>query len=151
MKDFEQAVQSRRSHYAIGRNMPVPDARVEEIVRRAVKYGPTAFNSQSARVILLLGEAHEKLWDMTADILKGIVPEADFPQTKARLDSFRAGYGTILFFEDQPTVEGLQAAFPLYRDNFPIWSQQSSGMAQYIAWTGLEAEGLGVTCSIITP
>jgi predicted oxidoreductase (fatty acid repression mutant protein) len=59
---------------------------------------------------------------------------------------FRGGYGTVLFFEDMSVIEKMQASFPSYQDNFPIWSQQSSGMLQYVIWTALEAEGLG--CSL---
>ena len=49
----------------------------------------------------------------------------------------------MLWFEDQTVVQGLQAGFPLYADQFPIWSEHSSGMTQYVAWTALEAEGFG--------
>ncbi len=42
-------------------------------------------------------------------------------------------------------VKGLQEQFPLYRDNFPKWSQQSSGMLQYVLWTALASEGLGAS------
>jgi predicted oxidoreductase (fatty acid repression mutant protein) len=67
------------------------------------------------------------------------------------LNSFEAGYGTVLYFEDQQTVEGLQKQFPAYAANFPIWSQQASGMLQYIIWTAFAAEGLGATLQHYSP
>ena len=32
-----------------------------------------------------------------------------------------------------------------YKDNFPIWSQQASGMHQFVIWTSLEIEGFGAS------
>ncbi|MGR4029005.1 nitroreductase family protein, partial [Bacillus sp. ZZQ-131] len=48
-------------------------------------------------------------------------------------------------------VEGLQANFALYKDNFPTWSQQSSGMLQFAIWTALEIEGFGATLQHYNP
>ncbi|MDF2535284.1 MAG: hypothetical protein K0R18_1443, partial [Bacillales bacterium] len=66
-------------------------------------------------------------------------------------DSFAAGYGTILFFEDQAIIKGLQDQFTLYKDNFPIWAQQSNGMLQFVTWTALEEEGLGASLQHYNP
>lgn len=64
---------------------------------------------------------------------------------------FRSGYGTILFFEDDAVIKSLQEQFELYKDNFPIWSQQSSGMLQFAIWTALELEGLGASLQHYNP
>lgn len=77
--------------------------------------------------------------------MRKVVPPEDFVSTAGKIASFRNGYGTILFFEDQTIVANLQKQFPLYQDNFPVWSQQSSGILQYIVWTALELEGLGAS------
>lgn len=144
-KDFYTAVKERRSIYGISKEVDVSDEKIQEVINEAVKYTPSAFNSQSARVVLLLGEYHDKLWDMTKEALRNIVSEDQFPTTEEKINSFRSGYGTALFFEDQRVVEQLQRDFASYKDNFPIWSQQSSGMLQYVVWTSLEAEGLGAS------
>ena len=34
-------------------------------------------------------------------------------------------------------VKGLQEQFPLYADNFPIWSEQGHGIALYATWLAL--------------
>ncbi len=54
-------------------------------------------------------------------------------------------------FEDSEVVESLQANFALYKDNFPTWSQQSSGMLQFAIWTALEIEGFGATLQHYNP
>ena len=144
-KDFYTAIKSRRSIYGISKETTVPDERIEEVIKEAVKYTPSAFNSQSGRVIALFGENHDKLWYITKEALRRIVPENKFASTEEKINSFRSGYGTVLFFEDMSIVEALQQKFSLYKDNFPIWSQQSSGMLQYIIWTSLKIEGLGAS------
>ena len=48
-------------------------------------------------------------------------------------------------------VKGLQENFALYKDNFPVWSQQSSGMAQFAVWTALAAEGIGANLQHYNP
>lgn len=150
-ENFWEAVRSRRTIYGISKEMPVSPSRIEEIVKDAVKHAPSAFNSQSARVVVLFGEQHDKLWDITKESLKKIVPADKFAPTEEKINSFRAGYGSILYFEDMSVVEGLQNQFQAYKDNFPIWSNHSSGMLQYIIWTSLEAEGLGASLQHYNP
>lgn len=149
--NFYKAVEDRRTYYGIGKEKVVPEDRIVEVVENAVKFAPSAFNSQSGRVIVLLNHHHEKLWDMTKEALRKVVPPENFSQTEDRINSFKSGYGTVLFFEDQNVVKSLQEQFPLYKDNFPVWSQQSSGMLQYIVWTSLEVEGLGVSLQHYNP
>ncbi|KZL89478.1 nitroreductase family protein [Clostridium magnum] len=150
-KDFNSAIKERRSFYAITKDSPISDDRIGEIINDAVKYTPTAFNSQSGRVVLLLGENHNKVWDITKEILRKVVPAESFSTTEEKINSFSNGYGTVLFFEDQNVIEGLQNQFTLYKDNFPIWSQQASGMLQLVVWTALENEGLGASLQHYNP
>ncbi|MCU6711735.1 nitroreductase family protein [Paenibacillus sp. J5C_2022] len=150
-KDFYTAVEGRRSIYAISNEQVISDEKLHEIINHAVKHTPSAFNSQTARVVVLLGDHHKKLWSMTTDALKAIVPADNFESTQQKMDMFGAGYGTVLFFEDEDVVKGLQEQFALYADNFPIWSQQSSGMHQFVVWTALELEGYGATLQHYNP
>ncbi len=144
-KSFDQLVEERRSYYAIGKNVTISDETIKEVVEHAVKYVPSAFNSQTARAVVLLEDEHDKLWELTRESLRKIVPEEAFAPTNEKMDAFKSGYGTVLFFEDQAIVEGLQQQFALYKDNFPVWSQQSSGMLQFTIWAALEGEGLGAS------
>ncbi|WP_137791804.1 nitroreductase family protein [Bacillus sp. E(2018)] len=149
--DFYQALKERRSYYGISKDVGVSEEKVKEIVEFAVKHTPSAFNSQTARIVVLTGDAHDKLWNITTETLKKIVPEENFEGTRQKLKSFQAGFGTVLFFEDEAGVKSLQEQFPLYADNFPVWSQQSSGMHQLVVWAGLEAEGLGASLQHYNP
>jgi len=144
-KDFYTAVADRRTFYGISKDDVVSDDRIQEVIEHAVKHTPSSFNSQSARVVLLLGKHHDKLWDITKDALRKIVPADNFSSTEDKINSFQNGYGTVLFFEDTSVIESLQQQFPPYKDNFPIWSQQASGMHQYVVWTSLEIEGFGAS------
>lgn len=143
--EFFDAMKNRRSIYSISNSSTVSDEKIKEIVEESVKHTPTAFNSQTGRVMLLLNENHNKFWDITEDALRKVVPQGQFEPTKEKIESFRSGYGTILFFEDQETVKSLQEQFPLYKDSFPSYSLQASGMLQYNVWTGLAIEGLGAS------
>lgn len=143
--DFYKAMKERRTIYNISDSSPISDDKIKEIIEESVKHTPTAFNSQTGRVILLLNDKHKKLWDITEDALRKIVPEGQFEPTEQKIESFRKGYGTILFFEDQDKVKSLQEEFPLYKDSFPIYSLESAGMLQYNIWTGLAIENLGAS------
>ncbi|MFI2856698.1 nitroreductase family protein [Paenibacillus sp. JSM ZJ436] len=151
--DFQAALEHRRSYYGISKESPISDDRIHEIVNEAVKYTPTSFNSQSARAVVLLGEQHDKLWNHTESILREVVGGSDeqFKSTADKMASFRAGYGTVLFFEDSTVIANLQAQFALYADNFPVWAQQSNGMLQFVVWTMLETEGLGASLQHYNP
>ncbi|MCM3145131.1 nitroreductase family protein [Brevibacillus sp. MER 51] len=150
-KDFIAAVKDRRTYYGISKENVVSDERIKEIVQEAVKYTPSAFNSQSARVVVLLGTEHDKLWNITKETLRKIVPAENFGATEEKMNSFGSGYGTVLFFEDQNVVQNLMQQFEAYKDNFPIWSEQSSGMLQYVVWTALETEGFGASLQHYNP
>ena len=144
-KDFFTAVADRRTFYSISKDVKVSDDKIKEIIEHAVKYTPSAFNSQSARVVLLLGTQHDKLWDITKENLRKVVPADKFGATEDKINSFKSGYGTVLYFENSNVIKSLQEQFALYKDNFPKWSQQASGMHQFVVWTALETEGLGAS------
>lgn len=150
-KDFYEAIKDRRTYYAISKDSPVSDERIIEVVGGAVQAAPSAFNSQSARAVVLFGENHEKLWSIVKETLRKIVPADSFAQTEQKIDSFAAGHGTVLYFDDTAITKGLQEQFPLYKENFPVWAQHSNGMLQYAVWTSLELEGLGASLQYYNP
>ena len=148
VKDLQQAAETRRSVYALDKNLPVGKDEIVRIAEHAVKHTPSAFNSQSTRVVVLFGAEHDKLWDIAAQELEKIVPAEQFGQTAAKLAGFKAAAGTVLFFEDRSVIEGLQAQFPLYAANFPIWAEHADAMHQYAVWTTFEAAGVGANISV---
>lgn len=151
MSNFLNDIKKRRSIYGISKDTTVSEERIEEIVSEAVLHTPSAFNSQSARIVVLFNEQHDKLWDLTKETLRKVVPAEGFASTEEKMEAFKSGRGTVLFFEDQSVIEGLQKQFALYADNFPVWSQQSSGMLQYVVWTALAQEGIGASLQHYNP
>jgi predicted oxidoreductase (fatty acid repression mutant protein) len=149
--NFLEAVKARRSVYAISKESPISDEQIKTIVEEAVLHSPTSFNSQSSRAVVLLGEQQDKLWDITAETLRKIVPTEQFEGTAQKLASFKAGYGSVLFFEDQTVVKSLQENFALYAENFPVWSNQSSGILQFVVWTAFTEAGLGASLQHYNP
>lgn len=151
MSKFTEMMKNRRSIYALGENLPISKEEVTALVKEVVRESPTAFNSQTQRVVFLFGDAHKKLWSMTEDALKPLTPAEAFPNTQAKLQGFAAGAGTILFFEDTDIVKNLQDSFPLYADNFPVWSEQATGLTQANVWTALAQENIGANLQHYNP
>ena len=136
MTNAKNLYQNRRSQYALGKKLPLEENEVLEIIDNAV----------------LLGDNHQKLWDITFEELGKFLPNEDAKAaTKAKLDGFAAAYGTILFFEDHNVVKGLQEQFPSYADNFPLWSEQSTGIVSFAVWNALAEAGVGANIQHYNP
>ena len=60
-RDFKEALRHRRTYYHITDSSPISDEQIKEIIDFAVMNVPSAFNSQSTRIVLLLGKNHKKL------------------------------------------------------------------------------------------
>lgn len=102
--------------------------------------------------LLLFDNAHKKFWQMTLDELKKVTKPERFSDTEEKVKgSFASGYGTVLYFINKNVVDELAAKFPLYAENFVLWSQHSSAMHQFVIWTALEAEGLGASLQHYSP
>lgn len=143
--DLRTAMRNRRTYYDISDKAPISDAEVKEIVDFAVTHVPSAFNSQSARVVLLFGAQHKKLWEIIRETLRPMVPADKFKPTDDKINAFAAGHGSILFYEDQAVIEKLQKDFASYKDAFPGFSMNSTGMLQYAVWVMLREAGMGAS------
>jgi uncharacterized protein len=129
---FFEALKLRRSYYPLSNESTIPDARIQEIINQAVLHVPSSFNTQTTRVVLLLGDHHKKLWDITEEVLEPQVPDKEqFKGTQAKLAMFRGSYGSILFYEDTKAVNAIAAKFPPFADKFPQWSEHTNAMHQY--------------------
>lgn len=148
---LQTVAQTRRSVYALNKTLPVSKDDINQIVEHALLHTPSAFNSQSTRLVVLHGEEHDKLWEIAKAELAKIVPAENFVATEAKLDMFKAGAGTVLFFEDTNVVKGLQDSFPAYADNFPVWADHASAMTQYAIWTTLASENVGANLQHYNP
>lgn len=150
-KDFGDLTVKRRSIYQLGNKEVLSKDEVIALIEQMVRNCPTAFNSQSGRVVVLFGEENQRFWCMTAEILKKEVPDAAYEKTAEKIASFAAGYGTVLYFIDEVVTKELQEKFPLYADNFPIWAEQANGMLQYMVWTALAEKNIGASLQHYNP
>lgn len=148
---FMDKLVQRRTIYNIGKNVNEPAQELDQIIRSAVRLSPSAFNSQSSRVVNLFGQAHQDFWNIVKETLRQMIPADSFQATNDKIDSFAAGFGTALFFEDQDVVKGLQEQFAAYADNFPVWSEHSTGIAQFAVWMALSEAGLGASLQHYNP
>ena len=144
-------IKQRRTIYAVGKNVALTPEQIESVIKEAVNHSPSAFNSQTSRIVTLFGESHLQFWNVVRETLRKIVPEAAFEGTNAKINSFAAGYGTVLFYEDQDVVKSLQEQFALYADNFPVWSEHSSAIAQFSVWTALSEHNIGASLQHYNP
>lgn len=151
MTTFTTTLQNRRSIYDLGRNVTLSNEGLTALIKEAIKESPTAFNAQSTRAVILFGDAHEKLWEMTEEALRPLTPAEAFPNTQNKLAGFKKGYGTVLFFKDTDIIKNLQEQFTLYADNFPDWSEQSNGIATANTWVALTEQGLGANLQHYNP
>ncbi|HGF8064785.1 TPA: nitroreductase family protein [Enterococcus faecium] len=151
MTTFTDTLKNRRSIYHLGRNVSLSNEELTTLIKEAIKESPTAFNAQSTRAVILFGDAHEKLWEITEEALRPLTPAEAFPNTQNKLAGFKNGYGTVLFFKDTDVVKGLQEQFELYADNFPDWSEQSNGIATANTWVTLVDKGLGANLQHYNP
>ena len=151
MTTFTDTLKNRRSIYHLGRNVSLSNEELTALIKEAIKESPTAFNAQSTRAVILFGDAHEKLWEITEEALRLLTPAEAFPNTQNKLAGFKNGYGTVLFFKDTDVVKGLQEQFELYADNFPDWSEQSNGIATANTWVALVDKGLGANLQHYNP
>jgi predicted oxidoreductase (fatty acid repression mutant protein) len=93
---FIEGMKGRRSIYALTNESTISDGRIEDIISEVVKHTPSPFNSQTARLVVLLKEEHEKLWDLALEIATATVPPQVLENLyKPRITGFRAGYGTV--------------------------------------------------------
>ncbi len=152
-KNLSDAIKDRRSYYQLQNSSPVSDEEIQSIIEHVLLYAPSAFNSQTARVVLLQGDNHKKMWEITKEELKKVSQsEEAFKATEEKINSsFANGYGTILFFEDHTIVEDLQAKFPFLPGKFALWSEHSSAIVQNLIWMGLESVGLGASLQHYNP
>lgn len=115
---FLDATKARRSLYALSKESPIPNDRIISLVEHAIRYAPSPFNARSCRCIVLFGDDHNKLWDMGAVAMQKLMPMA-FDIFGPKIQGFRAGYGTVMFFEDVDSVKELSPRFAKLSEDNP--------------------------------
>ncbi|RSX58372.1 nitroreductase family protein [Bifidobacterium samirii] len=152
MTQFIDQLKARRSQYALTADSPIADEAIVTLVQDVVREVPSAFNSQPQRAVVLFGDENQKLWGIVKDALRKVVADEEaFKATSAKIDSFAAGHGTVLFFDDVDVTAQLQADYPTYAAAFPRFASEAAGMLQLAVWTALAEQGLGATIQHYNP
>jgi hypothetical protein len=92
---FIAAIKNRRNYYALNKDVPISDARIQEIVKEAILNVPSSFNSQSTRLVVLLGKEHDDFWDIVMEVLEGLTPKDRVETTRQKIAGFKGAYGSV--------------------------------------------------------
>ncbi|WP_390404270.1 nitroreductase family protein [Lacticaseibacillus jixiensis] len=150
--DLLTSLKARRSIYALNKAVPLSQDAIVNLVEDVIQETPTAFNSQTTRAVFLFGDKHDQLWDIVVKRLETEVPTAEaYEKTKQKIASFKAAYGTILFFTDTAVVHQLEKDFTLYADNFAGWAEQAQGSGQLNTWVALANNQIGASLQHYNP
>ena len=148
---FIDQLKKRRSIYALGKRVHYSQAYLCEIIQEAVRSCPSAYDSQSTRIAVLFADSHHQFWEIVKQVQRQHVPEHIYEGVELKLNQCAEAYGTILFYEDQSVIQQLQKKMPLNSEDFPAWSEQTSGMAQFAVWATLADSGLGASLQHYNP
>jgi hypothetical protein len=103
------AFDHRRSCYNLTNGSTIPDGELEQVIKDCLNVVPSAFNTQTTRLVLLVGEHHTRLWEIIGGALRDKIGAERYASgTESKIKSFAAAYGTILFADDPKAVEGLK-------------------------------------------
>ena len=152
MRNFVQAIGHRRTCYHLGPHQLVATDEIIDMLDTVLLNIPSAFNGQSTRLVLLMGEHHLRLWEIVKQRLAEIVASGNFERTREKIDScFAAGCGTILFYEDTRVVEQQKREYEIYASALDEYSSQTSAMHQLAVWTMLADMGYGASLQHYNP
>ena len=141
MSAFVELVEKRRSIYALGTDSEYSKKDIENRIREVVKQVPTAFNSQTTRVVVLLDEANTKFWDHIYDVQKDVLEGGMQEWMSGVVTGAKNGIGTVLFFEDLDAVEKM----PAQGARQEAYKQNNNANAQYAVWLALAEMNLGAS------
>jgi predicted oxidoreductase (fatty acid repression mutant protein) len=142
---FLEAVEKRRSYRVITNQSTIKKEEVIEIAKKALEHTPTAFNSQSPRLVMLFEQEHIRFWKVVKDSLLAQQNQFQVEKSIQKINELSQAFGTILFYEETSIHVELKAKFPKLVDDVQRWVDQGQGMIQYIVWTALSEQGLGAS------
>lgn len=83
MTNFSDLQAKRRSIYALGKDVELTNQELIDTIQGAILQTPTAFNSQTSRVVILLDEESDAFWNEIAySELEKVTPAEAFEGTK---------------------------------------------------------------------
>ena len=139
MTQFTDLAKQRRTAYAIGKNTELSNKEIADRIREVAQQIPTAFNSQTTRLVVVFGEDNVKLWDHVLDVQKDVMEGDMWEMMSGVMQGAKAGVGTVLFFEDHNTIESTLGK----NERADVYKQHHNANAQYGIWLALTELGLG--------
>lgn len=141
MSTFVELAEKRRSVYALGTDSKYTQKDIEARIREVVKQVPTAFNSQTTRIVVLFDEASTKFWDHIYDVQKNVLEGGMVDWMNGVVTGAKNGIGTVLFFEDRDAVKEM----PAQGAREEAYKQNNNANAQYGVWLALAEMNLGAS------
>lgn len=141
MSTFVDLVEKRRSIYALGTDSEYSKKDIEKRIREVVKQVPSAFNSQTTRVVVLFDEANNKFWDHIYNVQKDILDGGMQDWMSGVVTGAKNGIGTVLFFEDLDAAKKM----PTEGARTEAYKQNNNANAQYAVWLALAEMDLGAS------
>lgn len=75
---------------------PIPDSRIEEIVKDTMYNVPSSFNAQTTRMVVLLRQEHRAFWEITKEVLRPHAKDEEAAKkTEDKLEMFARAFGTV--------------------------------------------------------
>lgn len=94
---FKLLLKRRTTHY-LGKDPELDKQVVITILREALLVAPSFFNAQTTRVVLLLDDENEKLWELVKECLEQHTKEKSLGlDTVEKLNGFKQANGTVSY------------------------------------------------------
>ena len=131
--------------------LPINKEDIQKIIQSALRLYPSPFNSQSARIVLLFDESHQKFWSIVLSKLLSTASAEKHEAIRHKIATFTAGAGTVLFYMDTSIIKQQEEKFPLYAANFKNWGYQSNAILQFMIWSALANQDVGASLQHYNP
>ncbi|RKG45735.1 MULTISPECIES: nitroreductase family protein [Acinetobacter] len=82
---FVDQLKKRRSIYDLGKRVHFSQAYIAELIQESVRSCPSAYNSQSTRIVVLFGESHQQFWDIVREVERRNVPISVFEGVEMKI------------------------------------------------------------------
>lgn len=141
MAEFKDVIKKRRSVYVLGNNSEHSVDEVVASIREVQKDVPTAFNSQTSRLVIVTEEANTKLWNLILEVQKQVLDQGTWDFMSPIMENAKQAMGTVLFFEDRDAI----ATMPTQGQRTEAYKQNNSANSQFATWLTLAELNLGAT------
>ncbi|KAJ5486509.1 hypothetical protein N7530_000809 [Penicillium desertorum] len=150
-EQYVQLIRQRRTYYSLSDTSPIPDHQIIQTVQDVMRYSPSSLNGRTSRVVVLLVDAHRKLWDMALNILRCVLPAEKWIIYEKKLNDRKAAYGTLLLYEDRTVLHSLETRVPLFASHINQFSEHNHAILAFNLWTALEMDGFGANLQHFNP